>query len=128
MHHDSYMAFTDVLNALHAVFDAKRLISCKFTEATVQPEKEHWFFRVVSNGGKSKAQVLYGRRGSGACLLQRLAVPGDQGQGEEPRNSTCLGSLKRLLQPPSPMSWINGVLERATRSDLFVCLFFCFLA
>lgn len=65
MHHDSYMAFTDVLNALHAVFDAKRLISCKFTEATVQPEKEHRFFRVVSNGGKSKAQVLYGRRGSG---------------------------------------------------------------
>lgn len=38
------MVFTDILNALHTVFDTKTLISCKFTEATVPPEKKHWLF------------------------------------------------------------------------------------
>lgn len=46
------------LNALHTVFDAKMLISCKFTEVTVQPEKKHWLFRVVSDGGEPKVQVF----------------------------------------------------------------------
>lgn len=45
-HHASYVAFTNVLNALLTVLDAKRLINCKFTEATVQPENKPWLFRV----------------------------------------------------------------------------------
>eukprot|EP00918_Siedleckia_nematoides_P018867 GHVU01040306.1.p1 GENE.GHVU01040306.1~~GHVU01040306.1.p1 ORF type:complete len:635 (+),score=122.64 GHVU01040306.1:398-2302(+) len=68
----SYVAFTDserligdaaknqvALNAKNTVFDAKRLIGRKFTDASVQSDMKYWPFKVVSDGGKPKIQVEY---------------------------------------------------------------------
>lgn len=68
----SYVAFTDTerligdaaknqvaMNPENSVFDAKRLIGRKFEDDTVQADMKHWPFRVVSDGGKPKVQVLY---------------------------------------------------------------------
>ncbi|XP_063794112.1 heat shock 70 kDa protein-like [Pseudophryne corroboree] len=68
----SYMAFTDTerligdaaknqvaLNPQNTVFDAKRLIGRKFSDAVVQSDMKHWPFQVVSDGGKPKVKVEY---------------------------------------------------------------------
>ena len=69
----SYVAFNDserligdaaknqvAMNATNTVFDAKRLIGRKYSDATVQSDKKHWPFRVVEGaGGKPMIEVSY---------------------------------------------------------------------
>jgi len=68
----SYVAFNDTerligdaaknqvaMNPTNSVFDAKRLLGRKFTDASVQSDKKHWSFNVISDGGKPKVQVEY---------------------------------------------------------------------
>jgi heat shock 70kDa protein 1/2/6/8 len=66
----SYVAFTDserligdaaknqvAMNAHNTVFDAKRLIGRKFTDAVVQADIKHWPFRVVADSA-NKPQIV----------------------------------------------------------------------
>ncbi|EIW72810.1 hypothetical protein TREMEDRAFT_36956 [Tremella mesenterica DSM 1558] len=68
----SYVAFTDserligdaaknqvAMNPHNTVFDAKRLIGRKFTDAEVQADMKHWPFQVIDNGSKPVIQVEY---------------------------------------------------------------------
>ena len=69
----SYVAFTEserligdaakaqaAMNAHNTVFDAKRLIGRKFTDAAVQSDMKHWPFKVVSGvGGAPIIEVEY---------------------------------------------------------------------
>ena len=68
----SYVAFTDTerlvgdaaknqaaMNPENTVFDAKRLIGRRFTDASVQSDMKHWPFKVVNEDGKPKVQVEY---------------------------------------------------------------------
>jgi len=68
----SYVAFNDserligdaaknqvAMNPANSVFDAKRLLGRKFTDASVQSDKKHWSFNVINDGGKPKVQVEY---------------------------------------------------------------------
>merc|ERR1712055_529429 len=47
------------MNPCNTVFDAKRLIGRKYEDSTVQSDKKHWPFEVVSDGGKPKIQIEY---------------------------------------------------------------------
>ena len=48
------------MNAFNTVFDAKRLIGRKFTDAAVQSDMKHWPFKVTSGvGGKPTIHVQY---------------------------------------------------------------------
>ena len=66
----SYVAFTESerligdaaknqasLNPTNTVYDAKRLIGRRFTDAAVQHDMKLWPFKVVSNDGKPNIQV-----------------------------------------------------------------------
>ena len=66
----SYVAFTDTerligdaaknqaaMNPANTVFDAKRLIGCKYSDSSVQTDKKHWSFEVVNENGKPKVEV-----------------------------------------------------------------------
>jgi len=66
----SYVAFTDserligdaaknqvAMNAHNTVFDAKRLIGRKFTDAVVQGDLKHWPFQVIADSA-NKPQIL----------------------------------------------------------------------
>lgn len=69
----SYVAFTDeerligdaaknqvALNPQNTVFDAKRLIGRKFSDASVQADMKHWPFKVIAkDGDKPYIQVTY---------------------------------------------------------------------
>ncbi|BFZ04280.1 hypothetical protein BsWGS_07319 [Bradybaena similaris] len=68
----SYVAFTDteclvgdaaknqaVMNPSNTIFDAKRLIGCKFGDATVQSDMKHWPFKVMDWSGKPIVQAEY---------------------------------------------------------------------
>ncbi|KAJ8307402.1 hypothetical protein KUTeg_015486 [Tegillarca granosa] len=68
----SYVAFTDTerligdaaknqvaMNPTNTIFDAKRLIGRKFTDASVQSDMKHWPFTVIDDGGKPKIKVEY---------------------------------------------------------------------
>lgn len=69
----SYVAFTDTerligdaaknqaaMNPVNTVFDAKRLIGRKFSDASVQSDMKHWPFKVVDSGdGKPRVQVEF---------------------------------------------------------------------
>uniref|UniRef100_A0A2K5IF15 Heat shock protein family A (Hsp70) member 8 n=1 Tax=Colobus angolensis palliatus TaxID=336983 RepID=A0A2K5IF15_COLAP len=68
----SYVAFTDTerlisdaaknqvaMNPTNTVFDAKRLIGCRFYDAVVQSDMKHWPFMVVNDAGRPKIQVEY---------------------------------------------------------------------
>lgn len=44
-------------NPTNTVYDAKRLIGRKFTDATVQADMKHWPFKVVERDGKPMIQV-----------------------------------------------------------------------
>ncbi|KAK4296894.1 hypothetical protein Pmani_020297 [Petrolisthes manimaculis] len=68
----SYVAFSDTerligdaaknqvaMNPENTVFDAKRLIGRKFTDATVQSDIKHWPFKVVNDNGKPNLRVEY---------------------------------------------------------------------
>ncbi|GMM28800.1 Hsp70 family chaperone [Martiniozyma asiatica (nom. inval.)] len=68
----SYVAFTDserligdaaknqaAMNPTNTVFDAKRLIGRKFTDAEVQNDMKHFPFTIVDDAGKPKIQVEY---------------------------------------------------------------------
>jgi len=68
----SYVAFTDTerligdaaknqvaMNPTNTIFDAKRLIGRKFTDATVQADMKHWPFQVVEIDGRPKIEVEY---------------------------------------------------------------------
>ncbi len=48
------------MNPENTVFDAKRLIGRKFTDAAVQSDMKHWPFKVISGAaGKPMIQVQY---------------------------------------------------------------------
>merc|ERR1712036_2809 len=47
------------MNPTNSIFDAKRLIGRKFTDATVQSDMKLWPFKVVNSGGKPKMEVQY---------------------------------------------------------------------
>ena len=47
------------MNPSNTIFDAKRLIGRKFTDATVQADMKHWPFRVIDAAGKPKVRVEY---------------------------------------------------------------------
>src|SRR3954467_5841617 len=66
----SYVAFTDserligdaaknqvAMNPINTVFDAKRLIGRRFTDAEVQSDMKHWPFTVIAKGEKPFIQV-----------------------------------------------------------------------
>src|ERR1051326_2811938 len=66
----SYVAFTDTerligdaaknqvaKNPTNTVFDAKRLIGRKFSDAEVQADMKHFPFKVIDKGGKPVIQV-----------------------------------------------------------------------
>merc|ERR1719452_314322 len=68
----SYVAFTDTerligdpaknqvaINPTNTIFDAKRLIGRKFSDATVQADMKHWPFTVIDSGTLPKLQVEY---------------------------------------------------------------------
>jgi len=68
----SYVAFTDTerligdpaknqvaINPTNTIFDAKRLIGRKFSDATVQADMKHWPFTVIDAGSLPKLQVEY---------------------------------------------------------------------
>ncbi|XP_039606954.1 heat shock 70 kDa protein-like [Polypterus senegalus] len=68
----SYVAFTDTerligdsaknqvaMNPNNTIFDAKRLIGRKYDDEVVQSDMKLWPFKVVSDGGKPRVQVLY---------------------------------------------------------------------
>ncbi|SGZ51555.1 CIC11C00000003942 [Sungouiella intermedia] len=68
----SFVAFTDTerligdaaknqaaMNPANTVFDAKRLIGRKFTDAEVQGDIKHFPFKVVDKGGKPQIQVEF---------------------------------------------------------------------
>lgn len=68
----SYVAFTDTerlvgdaaknqaaINPMNTIFDAKRLIGRKFSDATVQADMKHWPFEVIDKGGKPYIKVQY---------------------------------------------------------------------
>ncbi|KAK1926789.1 heat shock protein 70 [Papiliotrema laurentii] len=68
----SYVAFNDserligdaaknqvAMNPYNTVFDAKRLIGRKFSDAEVQADMKHWPFKVIDKGGKPVIQVEY---------------------------------------------------------------------
>ncbi|XP_036609806.1 heat shock cognate 71 kDa protein-like isoform X6 [Trichosurus vulpecula] len=68
----SYVAFTNTerligdaaknqvaMNPTNTVFDAKRLIGCRFDDAVVQSDMKHWPFTVVNDAGRPKVQVEY---------------------------------------------------------------------
>nr|CBL53159.1 putative heat shock protein 70 [Psammechinus miliaris] len=68
----SYVGFTDTerligdaaknqvaMNPRNTIFDAKRLIGRRFTDATVQSDMKHWPFTVVNQGGKPMLQAEY---------------------------------------------------------------------
>jgi len=68
----SFVAFTDTerligdaaknqvaMNPINTVFDAKRLIGRKFTDAEVQADMKHFPFQVVEKAGKPNVQVEF---------------------------------------------------------------------
>src|SRR5690349_3680845 len=68
----SYVAFTDTerligdaaknqvaMNPYNTVFDAKRLIGRRFTDAEVQSDMKHWPFKVINKGGKPYIEVEF---------------------------------------------------------------------
>jgi heat shock protein 1/8 len=69
----SYVAFTDTerligdaaknqvaMNPHNTVFDAKRLIGRRFTDAEVQSDMKHWPFKVIEkNNGKPYIQIVF---------------------------------------------------------------------
>nr|AQL57188.1 heat shock protein 70C2 [Thysanoessa inermis] len=68
----SYVAFSETerligdaaknqvaMNPCNTIFDAKRLIGRKYDDLTVQADKKHWPFEVVSNSGKPQLQVEF---------------------------------------------------------------------
>ncbi|KAI8149432.1 hsp71-like protein [Fennellomyces sp. T-0311] len=68
----SYVAFTDserligdaaknqvAMNPHNTVFDAKRLIGRRFTDAEVQSDMKHWPFKIIDKGGKPTIEVEY---------------------------------------------------------------------
>jgi L1 cell adhesion molecule like protein len=68
----SYVAFTDTerligdaaknqvaINPTNTIFDAKRLIGRDFNDSTVQSDRKHWPFEVVSAAGKPRMKVDY---------------------------------------------------------------------
>jgi len=68
----SYVAFNDserligdaaknqvAMNPYNTVFDAKRLIGRKFSDADVQADMKHWPYKIIDKGGKPVIQVEY---------------------------------------------------------------------
>ena len=47
------------INPCNTIFDAKRLIGRKFSDATVQADMKHWPFTVIDSGTLPKLQVEY---------------------------------------------------------------------
>ena len=47
------------MNPENTLFDAKRLIGRRFTDAAIQEDMKHWPFKVVDKGGKPYMQVTY---------------------------------------------------------------------
>ncbi|XP_021812538.1 heat shock cognate 70 kDa protein-like [Prunus avium] len=72
----SYVAFTDAdcligdaaknqvtINPINTVFDAKRLIGRRFTDASVQSDMKLWPFKVIPCAGRNKPMVVVNYKG-----------------------------------------------------------------
>ncbi|CAF1310103.1 unnamed protein product [Rotaria sordida] len=47
------------MDPCNTIFDAKRLIGCKFDDAAIQSDMKYWPFNVINQDRKSKIQVEY---------------------------------------------------------------------
>ena len=104
----SYVAFTEserligdaaksqaAMNATNTVFDAKRLIGRKFTDPSVQADKKHWPFKIVSGtGGTPIIEVEYkGERKSfkaeeiSSMVLSKMKDVAESYLGKEVKNA-----------------------------------------
>uniref|UniRef100_A0A6N2NL10 Uncharacterized protein n=1 Tax=Salix viminalis TaxID=40686 RepID=A0A6N2NL10_SALVM len=95
----SYVAFTDserltgdaaknlvAMNPINTVFDAKRLIGRRFSDASVQSDIKHWPFKVIPGAGdKPMISVNY----KAALFLDLLTM---SGKGEGPAIGIDLGT------------------------------------
>jgi heat shock protein 1/8 len=59
------------MNPYNTVFDAKRLIGRKFTDAEVQADMKHWPFKVIDKDSKPIVQVEY--RGEQKTFVSMLS-------------------------------------------------------
>lgn len=83
------------MNAANTVFDAKRLIGRKFSDATVQADMKHWPFKVVDGpAGKPLIQVTYkgevkqfGSEEISAMVLTKMKEIAEAYLGREVKNA-----------------------------------------
>ncbi|XP_019089975.1 PREDICTED: probable mediator of RNA polymerase II transcription subunit 37c, partial [Camelina sativa] len=72
----SYVAFTDTerligdaaknqvaMNPVNTVFDAKRLIGRRFSDASVQSDRKLWPFTIISSGTAEKPMIVVNYKG-----------------------------------------------------------------
>ena len=111
----SYVAFTDserligddaknqvAMNPINTVFDAKRLIGRKFTDATIQHDISHWPFKVVSGAGDKP--MIQGER---ALRRPRLGCS-VRGGDMHPPTGACACALKPPLRQNLGCSGLQG--------------------
>jgi molecular chaperone DnaK (HSP70) len=125
----SYVAFTESerligdaaknqasLNPSNTVYDAKRLIGRRFTDAAVQHDMKLWPFKIVSTEGKPNIQVeamggtkTYSPEEISAMILVKMKETAETFLGKEVRPRTApppppshgLGLTFPLFQAPS---------------------------
>jgi len=47
-----------VLNPTNTIFNAKRLIGCRFDDSNLQSELKHLSFKMINQGGKPHIQIV----------------------------------------------------------------------
>jgi heat shock 70kDa protein 1/2/6/8 len=137
----SYVAFTDqerivgdaaktqsAANAVNTVFDVKRLIGRKFSDAVVQSDMKHWPFTVLEGpGGKPMIQVTYkgetkqfSAEEISAMILNKMKEIAEAFIGSPVKNAVISESQPDLLMNSSINSSIicscSCILQRLTKT------------